>query len=99
MVLARYLPSKLFFIILKTEIFAKAKLTPTILNQIFKNQNASTIGNAMQLTVINANEKINAFLFPVLAIRLTKSKDTIAIGISLKDSKTPKPLYEIFSDN
>ena len=83
---------KLSLMILKTEILASAKLTPTILSQILKNQKASTSGSAIQLRMIKTRENISAFLLPVLLMRLTQNRETTAIGISLKDSKKPRPL-------
>jgi hypothetical protein len=79
----------------KTEILIKAKETPTIVNNSLKNQNslANGITKHIQLT---RNKAINIdFLMPIFGKNDAKIKEQIAIGRSLKPSKTLAEDFEI----
>ena len=66
-----------------------AKETPMRTSQILKNQNSFKKGKARQQTKTTVKEKIKDCLVPKRLIKLTATKETSAIGISLKASKIP----------
>jgi hypothetical protein len=79
----------------KTEIFIKAKEIPTIVNKSLKNQKSFAKGiiKHMQLT---KNKAINIeFLIPILGKNDAKINEQMAIGRSLKPSKTLAEDFEI----
>lgn len=79
----------------KTEILINAKETPTMVNNSLKNQKALEKGitKHMQLT---KNRAINIeFLIPIFGKKDAKMNEQIAIGRSLKPSKTLAEDFEI----
>jgi hypothetical protein len=79
----------------KTEIFIKAKEIPTMVNNNLKNQKsfAKGITKHIQLT---KNKAISIdFLIPILGKNEARIKEQMAIGRSLKPSKTLAEDFEI----
>jgi len=79
----------------KTDILIKAKETPTIANNILKNQKALAKGitKHMQLT---RNKAISIeFLIPILGRNEARMNEQMAMGRSLKPSRTLADDFEI----
>ena len=72
----------------KTEILIKAKEIPTIKNNNLKNQNALAKGITKHIQPTKTNAISIDFLIPILGKKDAIRKETIAIGKSLKPSKT-----------
>ena len=71
----------------KTEIFMSANEIPTDKNSNLKYQNSSANGTMLQIAATIARAISMAFLSPIFGKKEAKTKDVIAIGMSLKPSR------------
>ena len=74
--------------VVKTEIFIRANEIPTTQNNSLKYQNALENGMMKHMTVTNANAIIIALFRPIFGRNDASKNEQIAMGKSLKPSKT-----------
>ena len=79
----------------KTEILINAKETPTMANNNLKNQNAFEKGMIKHIPLTRKRAISMEFLIPILGKNEARIKEQIAIGRSLKPSKTLAEDFEI----
>ena len=82
--------SELFLKMAKTEIFPIAKEIPITENHTLKNQNCPTKGSAIQQRNTIESEIIRDTLLPILLITPIEIMENIAMGMSLKNSRSPR---------